>query len=177
MVTTREAYEANKAREAAAATAQQSRRYEPRRSEASVRAELEERRRAELLRQRQERLREETPRVVEDRPQTAYIPRTPDEGQRQRDEKLEAEQLEAEQLRRRLERSAENDPTRWEKVSRQTPDRKEVLLHDEELRLWREQQQRQLMKRAKSGSCLECGRKLGLFARISGVKFCRKHAF
>jgi WD40 repeat protein len=266
MVTTRGAYEESRAREAAVAEAKQPhRRYEARQGDGNLRAELEERRRAEILRQQQER--RETPaqgpRYTEQRPREApaqsprfteqrpretppesprFTPRetppenprfaeqrpreTPPESpryaeqrpretppqsprlvdQRPRDtspqtprfdegkprdnydatqygdpeQRVRNEQEEGEQLRRRLERSGEReydqDP-RWEKADREGPESKEVLLHEEELRLWREQQQRQLVKRAKSGSCLECGRKLGLLARISGVKFCRKHAF
>ncbi len=190
MVTTRSAYEASKAREASASapSSQQPRRYEPRQTDLNRRAELEERKRAEML--RQERLREtppqpqqqpqpQTPRFVEERPRESYAPRQPEPEPRVRDERPVRQahgEQDAEQLRRRLERSAENDP-RWERVNRPAPDNKEVLLHEEELRMWREQQQQELVKRAKTGSCLQCGRKLGFLARISGVKFCRKHAF
>lgn len=189
MVTTRSAYEASKAREAAAATpSPQSRRYEPRQTDLNMRAELEERKRADMLRQARPRemppqqQQPQTPRFVEERPREAYNYRSPEpepNDQRVRDDKPARQahdQQDAEQLRRRLERSAENDP-RWEKVSRQASDQKEVLLHEEELRMWREQQQKELVLRAKTGSCLQCGRKLGFLARISGVKFCRKHAF
>jgi hypothetical protein len=194
MVTTRSAYEESKARETAAAEAKQSprHRYEPRQGDTSIRTDLEERRRAEILRQQQERQRETqaySPRFTEQKPHETPIPTPRFTEQKPREtndspryavqeQRLREEHEAAEQLRRRLERSAEreNDP-RWEKVDRQTPEPKEVLLHEEELRMWREQQQRQLVNRAKSGSCLECGRKLGLLARISGVKFCRKHAF
>jgi len=197
MVTTRSAYEASKAREASAsAPSPQPRRYEPRQTDSAFRAELEERRRAEALRY-QERQREappqqpaqsQTPRFAQERPYEhreahAYRPpeQEPREAQSYRspeppEQRVRDDKQEAEQLRRRLERSAENDP-RWERVNRPAPDNKEVLLHEEELRMWREQQQKELVKRAKTGSCLQCGRKLGFLARISGVKFCRKHAF
>ena len=160
MVTTKEAYEASKRREAASTAAhdQAWKSDRLRQAQASQRAEEEQRRRAEML--KQEKLRE------------AEAIRQPQEAPRRRSERLESEQE-----RWMAYKSAEPEAPRREKSNPPSVDPKEVLLHEEELRLWREQQQRQLVKRAKSGSCLECGRKLGLFARISGVKFCRKHAF
>jgi ribosomal protein S14 len=38
-------------------------------------------------------------------------------------------------------------------------------------------QQRQSAKLEKMGRCLECGRKLGFFAKLWGLKFCKEHGF
>ena len=38
-------------------------------------------------------------------------------------------------------------------------------------------QQRQAEKMAKMGRCLECGKKLGIFAKMWGLKFCKEHGF
>jgi len=40
-----------------------------------------------------------------------------------------------------------------------------------------QKQQRQAEKLEKMGRCLECGKKLGFFAKIWGLKFCKKHGF
>ncbi|MDZ7290174.1 MAG: WD40 repeat domain-containing protein [candidate division KSB1 bacterium] len=38
-------------------------------------------------------------------------------------------------------------------------------------------QQRQAARLAKMGRCLECGKKLGFFAKLWGLKFCKEHGF
>jgi hypothetical protein len=40
-----------------------------------------------------------------------------------------------------------------------------------------QKQQRQAEKMEKMGRCLECGKQLGFFAKIWGLKFCKKHGF
>jgi WD40 repeat protein len=38
-------------------------------------------------------------------------------------------------------------------------------------------QQSQFAIRIRTGRCLECGRKLGFFAKLRGIKYCREHSF
>jgi hypothetical protein len=40
-----------------------------------------------------------------------------------------------------------------------------------------EKQKRQAEKMEKMGRCLECGKKLGVFAKLWGLKFCKEHGF
>jgi WD40 repeat protein len=40
-----------------------------------------------------------------------------------------------------------------------------------------EKQKRQAEKMEKMGRCLECGKKLGVFAKVWGLKFCKEHGF
>ncbi|MGH7457012.1 MAG: hypothetical protein ACRENG_37025, partial [bacterium] len=40
-----------------------------------------------------------------------------------------------------------------------------------------EKQKRQAEKLEKMGRCLECGKKLGVFAKMWGLKFCKEHGF
>ncbi len=182
IVTTREAFEANRRREAAAAESQsQSWKSERlRQTQASLRAEEEARARRESL--QRERLRgQEDARTAQER-------RTADDFYETHEGPADATDLGAPHARPRRRSDPSPEEMRWRSTEVEKEARKvrtnsnanesgEGLLHENELRLWREQQQRQLVKRAKAGCCLECGRKLGLFARISGVKFCRKHTF
>jgi WD40 repeat protein len=49
--------------------------------------------------------------------------------------------------------------------------------YDLELERLLEKQQRQAEKMEKMGRCLECGKKLGFFAKAWGLKFCKQHGF
>jgi len=49
--------------------------------------------------------------------------------------------------------------------------------YDLELERLLQKQQRQAEKMEKMGRCLECGKKLGFFAKAWGLKFCKKHGF
>lgn len=49
--------------------------------------------------------------------------------------------------------------------------------YEAELERLLQKQQRQAEKLEKMGRCLECGKKLGFFAKIWGLKFCKKHGF
>jgi hypothetical protein len=49
--------------------------------------------------------------------------------------------------------------------------------YETELESLLQKQQRQAEKLEKMGRCLECGKKLSFFAKLWGLKFCRKHGF
>jgi WD40 repeat protein len=49
--------------------------------------------------------------------------------------------------------------------------------YEHELERLLQKQQRQAEKMEKMGRCLECGKKLGFFAKLWGLKFCKDHGF
>jgi len=49
--------------------------------------------------------------------------------------------------------------------------------YEHELERLLQKQQRQAEKMEKMGRCLECGKKLGFFAKLWGLKFCKEHGF
>jgi WD40 repeat protein len=71
-------------------------------------------------------------------------------------------------------------PQQTRRVEIETPAakrQKQTYPTEAELQRLLREQELEIAKRAQSGRCLECGRKLGFFAKLWGLKFCREHGF